>query len=99
MLGPRPRGAPPGGPLGHRLGAVDGFEGQHGHLKCSCSRPKELGHPGARQPRLFRDGGAVGDEAAQHVARQQGYLQRRQDLGDAASKPMIDAETAVTIDV
>src|SRR5690606_31056640 len=51
---------------GHRLGAVDGFEGQHLLLEVGGQHQQieELRDPGAREPQLARQGGLVGHEPA-----------------------------------
>jgi hypothetical protein len=51
-------------PLGHRLGAVDGFEGQDLLLEVGGQHEQveELRDPGAREPQLSRQGGLVGHE-------------------------------------
>jgi hypothetical protein len=53
-------------PLGHRLRAVDGLEGQHLLLEVGSQHEqvKELRDPGAREPQLARQGGLVGHEPA-----------------------------------
>lgn len=52
----------------HRLGDVDGFEVQHGHLEIrrQHEQGEELGDPGARQPQLARHDGPVGNGYALH---------------------------------
>lgn len=65
LLGRRPRvGHCPEGPLGHRLGTVDGLERQHGVLKIGREdqQLEQLRHPRRRQPLLGGYGGLVCDE-------------------------------------
>lgn len=63
-------------PLGHRLGAVDGFELEDLGLEVGREEQEseQLGLPGAREPELARDGRAVGDgvpvDGALHVVRE-----------------------------
>lgn len=66
LLGRRPSVSHrPEGALGHRLGAVDGFERQHGHLKVrrEHEQVEQLRHPGPREPQPPSDRGPVGTES------------------------------------
>lgn len=55
----------PEGALGHGLGAVYGFEGQHGVLEIRRQEQEveELADPRPREPQLPRHVGPVGDRA------------------------------------
>jgi len=61
-----PHGHRPERPLGHRLGAVDGFEGQHLLLEVGGQHEQveELRDPRSREPQLARQGGLVGHQPA-----------------------------------